>query len=83
MKVRRGYLENAQAPALQYSSVGRKFLRRGCKTFRVRRSTGNRDAGLLCLNCKLDEVAARGRLCVSRIFAPSQMGVRIQFSIIS
>lgn len=56
----------------------------------MRRSTGTSDAGLLYLNCKLAEVAARGRLCVSRISVPSQIagggeGGRghIQFAIIS
>lgn len=41
----------------------------------MRRSTGNRDVGLLYLNCKLDELAARDRLCVSRIFVPSRIAV--------
>lgn len=42
----------------------------------MRRSRGNRDGGLLYLKCKLDEVAARDRLCVSRIFVPLQITAR-------
>jgi len=42
----------------------------------MRRSTGDIYTGLLYLNCKLEEIAARGRLCVSRIFIPSQIAAR-------